>query len=160
MTDYPESQLTPWFKGDNPPVRAGNYQLRLAKSKRILDGWFENATWQIRRQGSLRKMTYANDQIQWRGLNREPEPTQIQNATAEFKMVSKWQAEQNLSKIISGMTYSDVTALIGKGGKPDWCQPKEEGQSTYTWADGDRWIKFVTFNAEGIVTKIDRANIG
>lgn len=158
MKNYTPSQLTPWFSGDTAPARNGSYQVRLARSKLIVDGWFENAIWQIRQEGTLRKSSYANDQIQWRGLNREPQPIAI--PATECPVLSEWEVQRNLKKIRVGMTYADVTALVGEGGKPSWCQPKADGHSTYTWADGDRWIRFVTFSPDGIVTEIGSAGFG
>lgn len=141
MKNTLENYLSPWFYGDIPPVRTGIYQLRLARSHQIIDGWYENGSWQICLNDSWGEMTDASNQIQWRGLNSKP-------------------GQRNLDKICAGMPLFVVTALIGKGGKPSWCQPEEEGYSTYTWADGDRWIKFVTFDSDDIVTETSCASIG
>ena len=68
---YEQKQLTPWFCGTISPAIPGRYELKLASSTDIADGWFDAGRWQVGFAGQFSPLTIPRNQFQWRGLNFE-----------------------------------------------------------------------------------------
>ena len=72
---YAQDQLTAWFGGNISPVRPGRYELKLASSPDIADGWFDGGRWQVGFAGEFSPLIIPRDRFQWRGLNFEAKET-------------------------------------------------------------------------------------
>ena len=71
-TQYTDDQKTPWFGGDDLPIRPGRYEMRMRMSKEILDGIFSGGRWKIEYDGKHHAGPTNLRTFEWRGLNSEP----------------------------------------------------------------------------------------
>lgn len=91
---------------------------------------------------------------------KTPADPVVEDVTPKPIEPSKQGSLRNLDLIRAGMTHAEVVALLGcEGGMSRW-QPKEPGHKTYAWDDErNRWVYFVSFDQNSVVTRVSMASV-